>query len=298
MIEIKNLSLSLDGQNNILKNINLKMEKGKIYGLIGPNGVGKTTLIKCLTGIYEPNIGKVLYDGINVYNSSEVKGKIAYVADENNFFSSFTIEKIIEYFSLAYEKFDEKRFEEMNSFFKIDIKKKYNQLSKGQRIRIYLMIALAQNSDYIILDEPTAGLDPILKNKLLYLLQKEREDREVTIIISSHHLNELEKICDDVIIVNNGEISYVNTLENMKNKIKKIQVAFDMPVYEEDLNIEGIFKISRVGRVFTIITDDYSEVFLEKLKKFNPLFIEEIDLTLEDIFIYRVEKEDMHEEIC
>lgn len=298
MIEIKNLSLSLDGQNNILKNINLKMEKGKIYGLIGPNGVGKTTLIKCLTGIYEPNIGKVLYDGINVYNSSEVKGKIAYVADENNFFSSFTIEKIIEYFSLAYEKFDEKRFEEMNSFFKIDIKKKYNQLSKGQRIRIYLMIALAQNSDYIILDEPTAGLDPILKNKLLYLLQKEREDREVTIIISSHHLNELEKICDDVIIVNNGEISYVNTLENMKNKIKKIQVAFDIPVYEEDLNIEGIFKISRVGRVFTIITDDYSEVFLEKLKKFNPLFIEEIDLTLEDIFIYRVEKEDMHEEIC
>ncbi len=298
MIEIKNLSLSLDGQNNILKNINLKMEKGKIYGLIGPNGVGKTTLIKCLTGIYEPNIGKVFYDGINVYNSSEVKGKIAYVADENNFFSSFTIEKIIEYFSLAYEKFDKKRFEEMNSFFKIDIKKKYNQLSKGQRIRIYLMIALAQNSDYIILDEPTAGLDPILKNKLLYLLQKEREDREVTIIISSHHLNELEKICDDVIIVNNGEISYVNTLENMKNKIKKIQVAFDMPVYEEDLNIEGIFKISRVGRVFTIITDDYSEVFLEKLKKFNPLFIEEIDLTLEDIFIYRVEKEDMHEEIC
>lgn len=298
MIEIKNLSLSLDGQNNILKNINLKMEKGKIYGLIGPNGVGKTTLIKCLTGIYEPNIGKVLYDGINVYNSSEVKGKIAYVADENNFFSSFTIEKIIEYFSLAYEKFDEKRFEEMNSFFKIDIKKKYNQLSKGQRIRIYLMIALAQNSDYIILDEPTAGLDPILKNKLLYLLQKEREDREVTIIISSHHLNELEKICDDVIIVNNGEISYVNTLENMKNKIKKIQVAFDMPVYEEDLNIEGIFKISRVGRVFTIITDDYSEIFIEKLKTFNPLFIEEIDLTLEDIFIYRVEKEDMHEEIC
>lgn len=298
MIEIKNLSLNLDGQNNILKNINLKMEKGKIYGLIGPNGVGKTTLIKCLTGIYEPNIGKVLYDGINVYNSSEVKGKIAYVADENNFFSSFTIEKIIEYFSLAYEKFDKKRFEEMNSFFKIDIKKKYNQLSKGQRIRIYLMIALAQNSDYIILDEPTAGLDPILKNKLLYLLQKEREDREVTIIISSHHLNELEKICDDVIIVNNGEISYMNTLENMKNKIKKIQVAFDMPVYEEDLNIEGIFKLSRVGRVFTIITDDYSEIFIEKLKTFNPLFIEEIDLTLEDIFIYRVEKEDMHEEIC
>lgn len=297
MIEVKNLSLSLDGDNKILNNINIKMEKGKIYGIIGTNGVGKTTLIKCLTGIYEPSIGAVLYDGENVYNSSVVKSNIAYVADETHFFDSFTIKKIIEYFSLAYENFDKKKFEEMNEFFKIDINKKYNQLSKGQRIRIYLMIALAQNSDYIILDEPTAGLDPILKNRLLFLLKGEITKRNVTIIISSHHLSELEKICDDVIIVNNGEISYVNSLENMKNKIKKIQVAFDLPVYEEDLDIKGIFKVSKVGRVFTIITDDYSEEFISKINEFKPLFIEEIDLTLEDMFIYKVGKEDVDEKV-
>ncbi|MBE6049725.1 MAG: ABC transporter ATP-binding protein [Clostridium sp.] len=295
MIEVKNLSLNIDGKNNILNNINIKMQKGKIYGIIGTNGVGKTTLIKCLTGIYEPSEGEVLYDGKNVYNSKEVKSNIAYVADETHFFDAFSIKKIIEYFSLAYETFDKKRFEEMNEFFKIDINKKYNQLSKGQRIRIYLMIAIAQNTDYIILDEPTAGLDPILKNRLLNLLKQEIVKRKVTIIISSHHLSELEKICDDVIIINNGEISYINTLENMKNKIKKIQVAFDLPVYEEDLNIEGVFKISKVGRVFTIITDDYSKEFISRLNRFNPLFIEEIDLTLEDMFIYKVEREDINE---
>jgi len=295
LIEVKNLSLNIDGKNNILNNINIKMQKGKIYGIIGTNGVGKTTLIKCLTGIYEPSEGEVLYDGKNVYNSKEVKSNIAYVADETHFFDAFSIKKIIEYFSLAYETFDKKRFEEMNEFFKIDINKKYNQLSKGQRIRIYLMIAIAQNTDYIILDEPTAGLDPILKNRLLNLLKQEIVKRKVTIIISSHHLSELEKICDDVIIINNGEISYINTLENMKNKIKKIQVAFDLPVYEEDLNIEGVFKISKVGRVFTIITDDYSKEFISRLNRFNPLFIEEIDLTLEDMFIYKVEREDINE---
>ena len=83
----------------------------------------------------------------------------------------------------------------------------------------------------------------------------------------------------------------------MKNKIKKIQVAFDKPIYEEDLNLKGIFKITRVGRVFTIITDEYDEEFVKSLKAFNPLFIEEIDLSLEDIFIYKVDKEDNNEEI-
>ena len=96
----------------------------------------------------------------------------------------------------------------------------------------------------------------------------------------------------NVAILDNGVISYENSLENMKNKIKKIQIAFDEPVYEEDLNLKGIFKISKVGRVFTIITDEYDDEFIKGLNKFKPLFIEEVDLSLEDIFIYKVDKED------
>jgi ABC-2 type transport system ATP-binding protein len=165
------------------------------------------------------------------------------------------------------------------------------------KTRVALMMAFAQEADYLILDEPTSGLDPILKNKFLKLLVNEVAERTVTIIISSHNLSELERICDDVVIIDGGKIFYQNTLENMKNKIKKLQIAFDCPIYEEDLNIKGIFKMSRVGRVFTIITDSYDEVFLDELNKFNPLFVEEIDLSLEDIFIYKVEKEDLNEEI-
>lgn len=127
---------------------------------------------------------------------------------------------------------------------------------------------------------------------MLKIFADEVYDNNTTIIISSHHLNELERICDDVAILDNGSISYENSLENMKNKIKKIQIAFDEPVYEEDLNLKGIFKISKVGRVFTIITDEYDDEFIKGLNKFKPLFIEEVDLSLEDIFIYKVDKED------
>ena len=296
MIEIKDLSLYLDNIE-ILHNINLNIEKGKIYGLIGSNGVGKTSLIKCLTGIYKIDKGEILYDGQEVYNNPIIKENIAYVSDENNFFSSFTVKDIIKYYKLAYKDFNEDKFHNINKIFNIPLKKRFYQLSKGMKTRVALMIAFAQEADYLILDEPTSGLDPILKNKFLKLLVNEVAQRDVTIIISSHNLSELERICDDVVIIDGGEIFYQNTLENMKNKIKKLQVAFDCPIYEEDLNIKGIFKMSRVGRVFTIITDSYDEVFLGELNKFNPLFVEEIDLSLEDIFIYKVEKEDLNEEI-
>ncbi|MDD6796257.1 MAG: ABC transporter ATP-binding protein [Clostridiaceae bacterium] len=296
MLEIKNLNLEFDDKP-ILKNINLKLEKGKIYGLIGPNGVGKTSLIKCLTGIYEPNNGEVLYDGNIVYDNVEVKKNIAYVPDENNFFSSFKITQIIEYYKYCYENFNEEKLFEINKYFKIGLNKKYYQLSKGMKMKTCLMLALAQEADYIILDEPTAGLDPIMKNILFKLLEKEMKNRDITIIISSHHLSELERICDDVILIADGEISYENTLDNMKKRFKKLQFAFDSPLYEEDINIPGIIKINRVGRVFTVITDNYDENFKKQLNKLNPLFVEEIDLNLEDLFVVKVDKEGLYEQI-
>ena len=214
------------------------------------------------------------------------------------FFASFKIKDIIKFYKMAYKNFKEERFHNINKIFNVDINKRFYMLSKGTKMRVALMIAFAQCGEYMILDEPTSGLDPILKSKLLKLLKKEVKERDITIIISSHHLNELEKICDDIVIINNGEVSYESSLENMRKTIKKIQVAFDMPVYEEDLKeIDGVFRFSKVGRVFTIITDDYSEKFITEINKFQPLFIEEIDLNLEDIFIYRLEEGNIDEEI-
>ncbi|MGG7098111.1 ABC transporter ATP-binding protein [Clostridium sardiniense] len=290
MIEIRNVSMSIDDKS-ILKNISFTCNEGRIVGLIGPNGAGKTTLINCLTGIYKPLEGNILYDGIDVFDNSEVKESIGYVQDENTFFSSFKIKDIKKYYKLAYKNFNEDKFLEMNKLFKIPLDKKIFQLSKGMKMRVNIMFAFSIGAKYLILDEPTSGLDVIFKKKFFNLLKNEARENNSTIILSSHHLNELENICDDIVIINNCEILYNDSLENLNSKVKKIQVAFNKPIYEEDfLEFKEVFAISKTGRVFTLITKDYNDIFIKKLNKLNPIFIEEINLTLEDMFIYQVEE--------
>lgn len=290
MIEINNVSFEIDDKK-ILNSINLKISEGKIFGIIGPNGVGKTTLLRCLTGIYKPTIGNVIYDGNDVYDNPKVKGEIGYVADENIMPSNFRVDEILKFYKYSYDNFDKKRFDDLNKIFKIPLNRFVFQLSKGMKMRLSIMLAFSIGAKYLVLDEPTSGLDAILKNKLLKIFVDEVFENGTTIIISSHHLGELERICDDVAILDDGVVSYENSVENMKNKIKKIQVAFKGDVNVENFNFKGVSKISKIGRVFTIITEEYDEDFLKELNKYNPLFIEEIDLSLEDIFIYKVDKE-------
>lgn len=295
MIEINNVSFEIDDKK-ILNKVNLKINKGKIFGIIGPNGVGKTTLLRCLTGIYKPTYGNVTYEGEDVYDNPKVKGDIGYVADENIMPANFRVSEILNYYKYSYDNFDRNRFDELNEIFKIPLNRFVFQLSKGMKMRLSIMLAFSIHAKYLVLDEPTSGLDAILKNKLLKIFADEVVENNTTIIISSHHLGELERICDDVAILDDGVVSYENSVENMKNKIKKIQVAFKEDINEEKLQFKGVSKINKIGRVFTIITEEYNEDFLKELNKYNPLFIEEIDLSLEDIFIYKVDKEDMNNE--
>ena len=288
MLEVKNYSLNYGG-HQILDNINFSLDKGKVLGIVGPSGVGKTSLIKGLVGIYKGTEGMLLYDGEEIYDNPNVKRKIAFVPDEHNSFYLITLRDIMNFYKGLYPEFNEEKFYKINKIFKIPLNKRFLQLSKGMKMRVNLMIAFSLNAELLVLDEPTSGLDPILKEKVLKLIIEEVSDGDKSIIISSHNLIELERICDDVLILNEGKVEYHNTLDNIKRNIKKIQVAFDMPVYEEDLNFPGIFNISQVGRVFTIVIEDNEDEFKKFIQKFNPLFVEEIDLSLEEVFINRIE---------
>ena len=295
MLEVKNYSFK-HGDNKILDNISFTLESGKILGLVGPSGVGKTSLIRGIVGLYKGE-GSILLKGEEVYDNPKVKNKIAFVPDEHSSFYLIKISEIINYYKLIYNNFDEEKFYEINKIFKIPLNKRFLQLSKGMKMRVNLMVAFSLDSKLLVLDEPLSGLDPILKEKLLKLIVKESAKNNKSIIISTHNLIELEKICDEVIILHNGSIDYHNSLDKIRRNFKKIQVAFDMPVYVEDLTFKGIFRISQVGRVFTIIVEENSEDFKEWLKRFKPLFLEEIDLSLEEVFINRIEGKCIDEEI-
>ena len=290
MIDIKNVTKKFEDKE-VLKNININVRRGSIFGLIGPNGAGKTTLIKCIMGIYKTDGGIIKVNGSEVYDNENIKRIIGYVADENNYFSGFAVKDMLDFYGLSYGKFSIKRFNELNDVFQISLKKNVRRLSKGMKTRLAIMLNLSIMPEVIVLDEPTSGLDPIAKRQVLSILMDDAAERKTTMFISTHNLTDLEKVCDSIAIINNGEIKYTNTLEEMKKNIRKFQVAFrdappdDLKSWKEVLNVE------KYGRVYNIITSSCAEEVIDRLKKYEIMFIEEVDLSLEDMFIYTMRSE-------
>ncbi|KYH28933.1 ABC transporter ATP-binding protein [Clostridium colicanis] len=296
MIEIINGHKSL-GDKDVLKNINLKVEKGSIFGLIGPNGAGKTTLIKDIMGIYKLDKGEIKVKGEPVFENSKIKGVMGYVTDENNLLDYFTLKDTVNFYSLSYKSFDKNRFYKLNETFQLPEKKSIRKFSKGMKMRLSIMLNLSIMPEVLVMDEPTNGLDPIVKREFINILLEDVAERGTTVLISSHNLGELERICDSIAILNKGEIKYSNSIEKMKETIRKIQVVFknDAPCDLEEWN--EIIKVERVGRVYNIVTKDYSKKFLDKLNSCEILFQEEIDLSLEDMFIYSIGGDVNYEEL-
>jgi len=297
LISISNVSKML-GDKKALNNINLDIEKGSIFGVIGENGAGKTTLIKCMLGIYKQDEGEIKVDGKPVFENTLVKGKIGYVASEIQYYSSFKVKELVKFYTLTYSTFSYERFKELNKIFKIPENKRIRELSKGMKMRVSLMLNLSIYPEILILDEPTSGLDPIIKRKLINILLEEVSERNTTIFIASHHLDDLERICDSVAIIENGQIKYTNNIEDMKKYIKKLQVLFkDENKIEEIKAWDEIMTVENVGRINYLITNNYSNELQENLIKSGAEFVEEIDLSLEDMFIYSMEGEKENEKL-
>lgn len=289
MIQIVNATKSF-GKFKAIDDINIHVKKGTIFGLIGENGAGKTTLIQCMTGIYKPDQGKITINGEQVYENPIVKERIGYVADQNQYFPFFKVKEMVEFYKKTYPSFLISKFNQYNSIFKLDENKRVRQLSKGMQMRLSLMLNLSINPDVLILDEPTSGLDTIAKKQVLDILLQEVAERQLTIFISSHHLSELERICDEIAMIHSGKITYMSTLDEMKENIKKLQIVFDHndPV---DLGAwEEVRSVEKIGRVYYIITQKYSKEIEEKLYNAGAKFVEHMSLSLEEVFIYTCEE--------
>lgn len=284
MIEISNVSKSFEGFK-ALDDVSIKITKGTIHGLIGENGAGKTTLIQAIVGIYTIDSGSIKIDGVDVYDNNEIKSEIGYVADRNQYFKTYKIDELVKFFEFTYPKFSKETFDKYNEIMKLDTSKKVKQLSKGMQMRLSLILNLSLHPEVLVLDEPTSGLDAIVKKQILDIILSEVLEKQMTVIISSHHISELERICDEVTIINHGKVAHQATIDGLKNDIKKLQVVFDkapmdLGMYPEILNVENI------GSVYYIVTDKYNDEFISKLKEKSATLIEPIGITLEEIFIY------------
>lgn len=285
MITIKQVYKSFESVK-ALENINITVKKGTIYGIIGENGAGKTTLIKTLVGIYEQDAGEITVEGEPVYDNNKVKSKIGYVADQNQYFTTYRISDLIQFYKATYPSFSEDFFHQANEKMGLDIKKKVYQLSKGMQMRLALLLNLSIQPEILVLDEPTSGLDAIVKKEVLDLIIQEVEQRQMTVFISSHHLNELERICDEISIIHKGHVTYQSSVDDLKQKVKKVQVIFEESIPDNLNEWEEVIDVNRIGSVHYIITKNYSAKFEEKIQKCGVKLLETIPLTLEEIFVY------------
>lgn len=289
MIKVNQVTKAYDrGMKPAIENISFQVEAGQIHGLIGPNGSGKTTLIKCMTGILKADRGDILLDGEPVYDNPNVKKRIGYVADNCNFFPSYKVGKMVGFYKGMYDSFDREEFDKLNQIFEIPMERKIGQLSKGQKMRVSFMLNMAMRPEVLIMDEPTSGLDAIAKSDLLEQVVARVEYGETAVIISTHHLHELEKICDTVTMMNIGGIHYQGELDRVKEQIGKYQVVFQDGIPEGVYDNAHILNYSNIGSVYTFLWDEGEDAedavgfFLSK----GAQLAEQTEISLEELFIY------------
>lgn len=247
---------------------------------------GKTTTIKHLIGMYKQDMGEVLFEGKPIYNNEEIKKKIAYISDDLYFFHMYSIKDMAKFYSNIYEKFSFEKFNELQKIFGIDVKRKVNKLSKGMKKQVAFWITISCNPEVMILDEPIDGLDPIMKENVWKILLEEVKIRKMTVIISSHNLKELENVCTNIGIMKNGQMILEKELEKTDKDIQKVQIAFSENIKIEEIQELNILKTEKVGSVYYLIIKEEQNKIEEKLKKYNPILMEFLPLSLEEVFMF------------
>ena len=288
MIKVRELTKVFDGFK-ALDAVNMNVGKGQIYGLVGPNGAGKSTIIRHLTGVYRGNAGTVDVMGEPVYENRKVKEKIAYIPDEIFYFVQANTMDMKKYYQGLYPQFDEKMFVSLMEYFPtIDVKRNIRHLSKGMQKQVAFWLAICCKPDILILDEPVDGLDPVMRRQIWTILMAEVAEREMTVVVSSHNLRELEDVCDHVGIMNKGKIIIERSLSELQDNITKIQVASADGVP----NLPEEFKVlhsSSIGRVHTLIVrGNPTEAERCILEQQEHAIVDLLPLTLEEIFIYEM----------
>ena len=289
MIEVNQL-VKKYGDFRALDGVNMNVGTGDIYGLVGPNGAGKSTLIRHLTGILKQDAGEVFIGGSPVYENRKVKERIAYIPDELFYFLQADTLEMKRYYEGIYPSFDEKMFYRMQEFFpEIDMHRNIRRLSKGMQKQVAFWLAVCCRPKVLILDEPLDGLDPVMRRQVWSILMAEVTERQLTVLVSSHNLRELEDVCDHVGIMNHGRIIIERSLSELQGNISKIQVACEsgMPKLPKQFQV---LHMSNIGRVYTLIVKGDPKEAASSIRgeEGYPLLVDVLPLTLEEIFIYEM----------
>ena len=284
VIEVRDLTKRY-GDNLACDSINLSVRQGTTFGLLGPNGAGKSTLIRMLMALTTADAGEIhLFGKQGSHRIPEMRCKIGYVPELHFIYRWMTIKEVLNFVSKLYVNWNTDLANEMLSKFELSTKKRVSALSKGMTAKLGLIIALAHNPDLLILDEPTSGLDPIIREDFLESILQSHSCKGRTILFSSHHVDDVERVADEVGILVNGRFAVQGTVDELRSRIKRIRIVLPDGKLPVRVPPEAVFrKLSR--REWVVTVDPFSETLFESIQSENDaVSADVVDLNLEEIF--------------
>lgn len=285
LIEIKNLTKQF-GKTIAVNKIDLQITEGSVTGLVGSNGSGKSTLLRVLAGVYHPDGGEILFNGEPMFDNYIAKGECFFIPDFPFFYNNSTIKNTAFLYRKLYPNWSEQEFNKYCSMFPIDTKARIINMSKGMQRQAALILALSTCPKYLFLDEIFDGLDPVVRHLLKRILIDAVSQRNLTVIIASHNLRELEDVCDRVCLMHKGVMLLERDIDSLRMRMRKVQVAFnEIPQVPDMFAGINLVNVWQNINIFNLTIRGTEEDFMPQLRALQPAYISALPLTLEEIFI-------------
>ena len=273
------------GKVTAVDDFTLDINRGSVLGIVGSNGGGKSTLLRILSGVFDADSGEVKINGQNIYNNPSVKGECFFIPDFPYFSNSATLENTAYLYRSLYPNWNENAFRQFCSVFPIDPDAKIIDMSKGMQRQAALILAISTCPRYLLLDEIFDGLDPVVRRLVKKILIDNVSANDMTVVIASHNLRELEELCDRICLIHKGKLLLEREIDEIKLGLRKVQVAFtEVPdnSFFEEINVINLW---RNGNIFNLTIRGTEDEFMPKLEERKPLYISAVPMTLEEIFI-------------
>jgi len=279
------------GEVEALRGLTVRVPPGSICGFLGRNGAGKTTTIKVLLGMTRPTGGTARIFGLAAdrpEDSVRIRQRTGFVSEEKDLYDVMTVDQIIRFTARFYPGWQKELEDRYVRAFELSRDRQIRDLSRGMRTKLALLLAFSRGADLLILDEPTSGLDPAATEEVLQALVSHVASREVTVFLSSHHLNQIEQVADRVVIIDRGQAIVDGGLEDLRDSYRRVQLVFDTPAPDVTPRAPGIVSTERRGRVLTMMCRAGVEELLAELRPLNAAAVEVMPVSLKEIFLESV----------
>ncbi|HUR44713.1 MAG TPA: ABC transporter ATP-binding protein [Candidatus Saccharimonadales bacterium] len=275
------------GTKLALKNVDLQVERGKVFGLVGENGAGKTTLIKHMLGLLRAETGSVRVFGMDpVQNPPEVLSRIGFLSENRDLPAWMRVDELLHYTSAFYPKWDRAYAESLREQFGLNPEARIKSLSRGETAKAGLLVALAYRPELLLLDEPSSGLDPLVRRDILEAIIRTVADEGRTVFFSSHLLEEIERVSDDIALMRDGQVVLSGPLDQVKAQHYRITFRLQQASTQPP-RVSGALSMEGSGREWTAICNGAREQLIESVGRLGGQIMEEETPSLNEIFVAR-----------